>query len=253
MRVGKSRCQECNRDFVNRAAYLQHKKTASRHNAWTCTRCSGKRFASRGNLTSHYIQCHWYCATCKRFFNSSSNLKSHLSSSIHRPKTFRCMGVGCNRMFTCISAVAHHLESGACRSNMTRAAVNRIAIRLDGNNVITNPARLIQGPTGYQAPESTPTYATESSWNGRFYGCFLCNSEFVKLESLNQHMRSPVHEVDIYRCPNRDGCRRVFTTISGLCQHIEYDKCGVRRFKYAKLALKSMMAGARRIGLRRIT
>jgi len=239
-------CKSCNRGFIDATALAQHEKTTSQHG----NSCCGKRFASRKKLVAHNIRCHWYCATCDRFFNSPSNLQSHISS-IHRAKTIRCLGGGCKRIFISVSAMTQHLESGACRSNVTRAIVNHIAIRLDGNNVITNPSRLIQGPEGYRAPVSTPPpIADASSWNGRSYGCFSCNNEFRLLAGLNQHLRSPIHDIAIYRCPNKDGCSRVFTTLSGLCQHVERNKCGVQRLKYAKLAIESLMVGMRRIEYR---
>jgi hypothetical protein len=190
---------------------------------------------------------HLYCATCDRFFDTFNHLENHLASSIHRPKDLKCLGRECNKMFISISALTQHLESGACNSNFTRASVNRLAVRLDGNNVITNPNRLIRGPDGYNTPPSTLPYATQNSWNGNFYECFLCYSEFRKLSALNRHLQSPRHEDSIYRCPNVDGCGREFTVLSGLCHHVEKDRCGVQRFQYAKKAMESLVVGLRRV------
>lgn len=213
-----ARCNPCNRDFVNNTALVQHQ--SSKHTGSG----SGRRR--------------------KRVASRKKPVQKHSS---HRPKTIRCPGSNCTRSFISVSALTQHLESGACRSNVDRAFVNRIVIRSDGNNVITNPVRLIRGPDGYEAPESTCTYASANSWNGMFHGCFLCNREFRLFESLDQHMQSPVHEQNIYRCPNRDSCPREFTTLSGLCQHIEQGSCGVRRSKYARLAIQSLIVGFQRL------
>ncbi|KAH9058050.1 hypothetical protein EDB87DRAFT_1532298, partial [Lactarius vividus] len=69
-------------------------------------------------------------------------------------------------------------------------------------------------------------WATERSWNGRAYECFLCHSMSNTLDSLNRHLKSPAHGQKIYRCPKLD-CRIKFVTLSGLCQHVERGTCGV--------------------------
>ncbi|PVH73861.1 hypothetical protein DL98DRAFT_395894, partial [Cadophora sp. DSE1049] len=71
--------------------------------------------------------------------------------------------------------------------------------------------------------------ATERSWNGQAYACYLCTRQFATLRSLNSHISSPVHEQHIYRCPGR-GCGRNFKLLSGLIQHVESESCGVMRF-----------------------
>lgn len=73
--------------------------------------------------------------------------------------------------------------------------------------------------------------ATERSWNGSAYECFLCHRDFKKLVGLNDHLRSPVHEKKMYRCPpGYAGCATEFRALSALCQHVESETCGIRRF-----------------------
>lgn len=117
-----------------------------------------------------------------------------------------------------------HLESGSCsQSNLDRHKTNTMVQRLVRNNVITRP--MIETP-GYN---NVQTIATERSWNGRAYKCYLCPREFNSLRGLNQHISSPAHEQNIYRCPGR-GCGRNYKLLSGLIQHVESESCGLMRF-----------------------
>jgi len=135
-----------------------------------------------------------------------------------------------------------HFESGTCPSGMTREQLNYLVVRADRNNVITNPSRLIGGPMGYEAPMNTSTWATERSWNGVAFECFLCHSTYRKLYALNQHLKSPAHDQRIYRCPKFD-CRVEFSALSALCQHVERGSCGVRMFRQVQDAMESLTRG----------
>ena len=77
-------------------------------------------------------------------------------------------------------------------------------------------------------------WATERAWNGLHYECYLCHRTFASLPALNQHLNSPRHEDDLYHCPTGlRGCGSEFRTLSGFCQHLESEQCGVHRFKDA--------------------
>jgi len=193
-------------------------------------------FGSYAELQEHDRDVHTYCTDCKRPFQSESNLRHHLNSKLHRPANVRCPGRGCNRAFVSHSALVTHFESGTCKSRMTREQLDRLVVRTDTNNYITNPARLLPGPLGrYEPPANTVTWATERSWNAlsMAFECFLCHKTFNTLPRLNQHLQSPVHQDKIYRCPKSD-CRTKFVTLSGLCQHVEGGSCGVRMFRQVR-------------------
>src|SRR5260221_9401018 len=200
-------------------------------------------FDSYSDLQEHDRDKHNYCPDCQRVFENSSNLRHHLSSKKPQPATVRCPGRGCNRAFVSHGALVLHVESGTCPSGMTREKLNRLVVRADKSNYITNPDRLLTGPLGhFEPPAAKATWATERSWNGEAYECFLCNSEFKTLERLNQHLQSPRPEDKIYRCPKPD-CRTEFVTLSGLCQHVEGGTCGVRVFKRVRDAMESLTRG----------
>jgi len=195
----------------------------------------------------HGQQSHPYCIPCRRAFLSKSNLVAHLNSSVHKSKDFVCPGKDCGRGFVSKSALLLHFEGGKCPSGITREKLNQKIVQLDRNNLITNPARLIAGPRGYESPRVTETWATERSWNGSAYECVLCHRQYRTLHSLNAHLKSPRHQDKIYRCPNRTSCGSEFSALSSLTQHIESEKCGVIRFGGVQSAMDSLLGGMRRL------
>jgi hypothetical protein len=76
--------------------------------------------------------------------------------------------------------------------------------------------------------------------------CPMCPSKrakFSTLHSLQQHMESPAHSPKVYKCPSfgqeldvtRHSIR--FSTLGGLCQHLESDSCkGGRRTLFGCIA-----------------
>jgi hypothetical protein len=165
-------------------------------------------------------------------------------SKHHLPATVRCPGRGCSKSFVSYGALVLHVESGACPSGMTRDRLNRLVVRRDTRHYITNPDRLIEGPLDgrYEPPAPVETWATELSWNGEEYECFLCGGTFETLARLNKHLQSPRHADKIYRCPKPD-CRTEFRTLSGLCQHVEGGTCGVRTFRRVRNVMDSLTRG----------
>jgi hypothetical protein len=155
----------------------------------------------------------------------------------------RCPGRGCNKAFVSAAALALHFESGSCPSGMSREQLNRFIVRADIKNYITNPSRLLTGPSGWSEPPATKTvWATDRSWNGTGFECFLCNRAYGTLARLNQHLQSPRHQAKIYRCPKSD-CRVEFATLSGLYQHVDGGSCGVRMFKKVQDTMESLTRG----------
>ncbi|KAN0111910.1 hypothetical protein V8E52_008116 [Russula decolorans] len=237
-----SYCDRCAIWFPGNQSLEQHKRDSSVH--WLCYDC-GRDFGSSYARQEHYRQSsnHHYCRDCDRHFQNENNLRQHLNSRIHQPANVRCPGRGCNRSFVSPAALTLHFESGTCPSGMTREQLNRLVVRADTNNYITNPSRLLTGPLGSNEPPAPSTiWATERSWNGVAYECFLCNSTYRTLTHLNQHLKSPRHVVKIYRCPKSD-CRVEFSTLSGLCQHVEAGSCGVRMFRQVRDTMDRFTSG----------
>lgn len=172
-------------------------------------------------------------------------LLQHLNSSVHRPKDVVCPFRGCGLKFVSRSALVLHLEGGACRSGIDRNTINRYVRQYDTSNIITDPSRLLTSGT---ASDNIKYYASDRSWNGYGYECYLCHSSYSSLASLNQHLASPIHQDKIYICP-ASTCRARFTTLSALCQHIESEKCGVFKFKAVQHTMDSILGQMGRITL----
>jgi Zinc-finger double-stranded RNA-binding/Zinc-finger of C2H2 type len=199
-------------------------------------------FNTRDGLREHDRDAHTYCTDCRRSFQNQNNLNQHLLSNLHKPSTLICPGRGCNRSFSSPARLVLHFESGTCPSGMTREELNRLVVRADRNNVITNSSRLLCGPSGCEPPATAKLWATSRSYNGEAYECFLCHATYRTLAGLNQHLQSPRHESRIYRCPKSD-CGNEFVALSALCQHVEGGSCGVRMFREVRNVMDSLTRG----------
>ncbi|KAJ6517249.1 hypothetical protein C8R47DRAFT_250607 [Mycena vitilis] len=233
-------CQRCDEHFDDEEELEDHYNAAHHY----CGSCR-EFFQNALGLHEHYRQSarHHYCAPCKRHFMSASNLTSHLNSALHRPKDVPCPGKGCGLAFVSRSALILHLESGTCKSGADRQTINRYVRQYDTKNIITDPARLLTGGGG----GSDVTYtATSRSWNGSAYECYLCHVGYRTLAALNQHLASPRHQDKIYVCP-LNVCRQHFPTLSGLCQHIESERCGVSKFKVVQNTMDDLVGKMRRL------
>ncbi|KDQ53523.1 hypothetical protein JAAARDRAFT_197332 [Jaapia argillacea MUCL 33604] len=228
-------CRECGDDFDDWQELDEHIE----ENHWHCDDCD-MFFRNEVGLKEHYRQsaAHHYCGPCARHFGNANSLQNHLRSTIHVGRTLNCPGARCNKSFPSISALTLHLESDTCRSGMTRKKVNNLVKDIDTTGVITD-RRLI---TAASNSRTTNTYATEAAWNGTAFECYFCARKFRTLDALNQHLRSPTHENQIYKCPH---CQVKFVTLSGLVQHVESEKCGVLRF--AMRVMEGLTAGLQKL------
>lgn len=121
-------------------------------------------------------------------------------------------------------------------SGLNRQKINQAVQIMDRNNVITKPMVILPGYTNVEE------IATARAWNGSGYECYLCRKEFNGLHGLNNHLKSPVHEQAIYRCPGR-GCGREYKVLSGLVQHVESESWGLMRFATVQSQAKNGIQG----------
>ncbi|KAF9532125.1 hypothetical protein CPB83DRAFT_848392 [Crepidotus variabilis] len=226
-------CQDCDEHFDDHDDLEEHLE--SEH--WYCGDCE-RVCKSEMALKAHYRQSdnHYYCEPCDRHFLNENALRNHLNSSTHQPKNVKCPFRGCGKAFVSRAALVLHLEGGACPSGVDRKTINKLVHKYDKNHIITDPSRLIGGASSNDSDEDVEDIATERSWNGFGYECYFCQKEFPTLKRLNQHLASPVHKAQIYRCPGRH-CEAHFSTLSALVQHIESQKCDV----YENRAVKKDM------------
>lgn len=125
-------------------------------------------------------------------------------------------------MFKSPSGIAMHIESGCHKFTRHHVTAAVHAMKIVPNLSI----KRITGPV--KPPTTLKTYvATEASWNGKAYACFLCpKKNFKTLQALNGHLNSPAHDDDEFRCPK---CKKDFKVISSFVQHLESRACGLAK------------------------
>jgi len=183
-------CDGCNRQFVDMTALNQHLAYSPQHN---------------------------WCFECSRDFSSETALCQHQNSLAHKGRDFQCPF--CRGMFKSPSGIAQHLESGCHKvgRHQVTAAVHTMKI------VPNISIKRITGPV--QPPTTLRTFiATEASFNGSSYVCYLCSKKSKTLSGLNLHLNSPAHDDDEFRCPK---CKAEFKLISGFVQHLESQSCSL--------------------------
>ena len=221
-------CCDCDRDFVNADALNQHLANKV-HKPKEDT-----RLATAQNLS-------WSCQECGRDFANEMSLNQHLSSVKHHPlSNITCPGdKRCKKRFTSPSALVHHLESGACRSGITRKSLNALIQSKDVDQLIHDgskekvPPSLdwddgisvssfggvpIMTPKTERSNASTPLLTpllsgllTPTTSGSDIFGsslalnssstCPLCAKKFRSRGALQDHMSSPAHESKIFHCP----------------------------------------------------
>ncbi|KAF8953637.1 hypothetical protein BDZ97DRAFT_1871436 [Flammula alnicola] len=203
-------CAKCDRFFVSQVALDAHLRTSSTHRPPKPPKSSPKPRESHR------------CSECDRGFKSASKLTQHTNSLAHKNRALSCPIVNCSCKFKSASGVAHHVESGKAHPEISRHDVTHAIQTMDVNGTISINRR-ISGPSNVSGSASTITYiATQESFNGKHYVCFLCSKMFRAIDRLNAHLNSPAHDADEFKCPQ---CCREFKLVSALTQHIEAGGC----------------------------
>jgi hypothetical protein len=219
--------------------------TLSRHRTNDHIYCASCQvfFQTQRGLDEHRGSEHHFCVPCNQQFQNASNLRQHMNSATHKPKNFACPGRGCLASFVSLSALTNHAEVGKCPSGLTRWNIDRWFARLDVSGTFTDRKRLIglDAQNKYPPSPDVQYQASEQTWNGSAYECYICHNTFPALTRLNAHLASPAHAAKIYHCPPNGGCSRQFSTLSALWRHIEDQSCGVHRFKHVKRALQDVV------------
>lgn len=192
-------------------------------------------FDTQEEEDEHKAHKHWYCPKHKRFFKNENALRQHLRSEPHRDRNVRCPGSGCAKAFIDHAYLFLHFETGTCPSGITRADVDECAVEVDTHSVATDPGRLVRHPDGSYAKPATPRYAIPPA--GAPYACPVCAQTFGSRGRLRAHLKSPVHDARIYRCPAAVAgeCKGRFSTFSALLQHAVGRGCGLSRSQKSRL------------------
>ncbi|PWW71699.1 hypothetical protein C7212DRAFT_360441 [Tuber magnatum] len=162
-------CPTCQMTFYSRAAFKRHRKDAASHcrpgavTEYRCCDCD-REFTSAKRLYAHLVTVHpnfrepppdrirgiHFCGECDRSFETAGGLRSHRAHArVHSPllaKKVGCIG-GCKKKFNAPSSLLTHLESGFCKSGITRDKIDRAIIAQDRANIITDPDAVLARQT----------------------------------------------------------------------------------------------------------
>lgn len=100
---------------------------------------------------------------------------------------------------------------------------------------------------GWRDENSTYT-ASNASWNGNAWECYLCHRKFDRLAGLNQHLNSTAHKQNLYHCP-QSTCRANFKTLASFLNHLESETCGYARFDHVQRQMEGLVSSTRRLAL----
>lgn len=129
------RCCDCKRNFKTDQGLSAHLLHSASHQC--------KQAIQKKNNEKPLQHCRpMECNMCKRTFETMAALEQHKKSIRHQPLChIKCLGSGkCKKKFDCPSAQLQHLESGRCRSKITKTELNVAILKNDVNGVITTQA-----------------------------------------------------------------------------------------------------------------
>lgn len=130
-------CCDCARDFKNEEALAQHLRDASSHKVKKSKTIKDKEKRAQETdvkETSHP------CTKCQKQFKTASALNMHLKSLQHEPlSNIKCLAhKDCKKRFNSPSGQLQHLESGRCKSKMTKKKLDEAIVRNDPRGIITS-------------------------------------------------------------------------------------------------------------------
>ncbi|KAJ3545284.1 hypothetical protein NMY22_g2502 [Coprinellus aureogranulatus] len=214
-------CGECDECFGSHRQLQQHKI----HTHGYCSECD-ESYGTYDDLKDHFnsYRAHYGCTEdgCTRRFQSPSNLQAHLDSSAHVEARIRCpFCCDDNKLFISQAAVAAHIDANGCEE-ITRRRFNELAYECDTRATVVDkdehPNESISNLSILRILQNARrTGAYHCSYNG-------CGNRFNTLNGLTAHLKSPAHEVLMYKCPE---CSESFKVFSGVHQHIDGGMCKV--------------------------
>lgn len=250
-------CRECDRHFVSSEALRQHSSSAIHATQFHCCDCD-RDFVHEQALIQHLadkyhnprakssiqtsLTSSWVCGDCDREFRDEKRLQQHRSSVIHAPLcNIKCIGSNrCTQVFTSPSACLHHLESGACPSNLTAEKLHMAIQSSDTHQLITKvgiheDAALMRIDVSEEMSATESTILTPVSDNhdsgppwpsdigspsgiltpssqsisedlsiATTLSCPLCPTRrrvFNSFNALQDHLSSPAHSPKVFHCP----------------------------------------------------
>ena len=245
-------CEDCDRDFKDEKSLGQHRSSVI-HKPLSDFKCFGHEH-------------------CKKRFTSPSAWLHHLESGACRSKiTMESLNTAVRS-----SDVHQHITNGRNQENTTLKGANVSRDTSPEGSIILTPvtgddfddlywSTSPGSASGILAPNTTISRRpSHSSSLALSLSCPLCPTSrkpFKSLETLSNHLSSPVHSPKIFHCPlaiagyEDEGkvsqLLKYFSTLSGLLQHLESGACQGGNVTFRK-TVEYIEHNLKRLGLPRL-
>jgi hypothetical protein len=142
---------------------------------------------------------------------------------------------------TSASGLSHHLETESCTKaqDVNYRTIFKTVSQGDPGGLLTN--KLLTHPDS-----EIQNIATNATWNGSSFECYLCHRKYDTIRALDQHLNSPAHSAKLYHCPNRS-CNREFERLASLFNHLESESCGFVRFETVQDSVQNVITGRQKL------
>ncbi|KAK6519255.1 hypothetical protein TWF281_003091 [Arthrobotrys megalospora] len=124
-------CLDCQKGFYDEVVFNSH---LAQHEV---VREHTNYSAQKGVPTNPKTKKIFICPDCGRDFASRKLRKEHQC-----PALYRCPSDKCHKSFRMLRGLVDHLESGNCKSGLTRDTINRLICEKDTKGLITVPGAL---------------------------------------------------------------------------------------------------------------
>lgn len=140
--IGSFECTNCNRSFRSDHALDDHLASDGHHRVITAAAEKHRDARNSATKLAQFEEVNLRCEACDRTFKHHKAWMQHKQSLKHNPiSELKCpLSKKCPGIFSSPSALLFHLESGTCRSGMTRAALNAVVYQHDNERHITSTA-----------------------------------------------------------------------------------------------------------------
>jgi hypothetical protein len=136
LQIDKYECITCGAKFSNETAFANHCTTLRHNFVGNRKVMEDQQTASAAVQLANVKESNLWCEECKKHFVDGAAYKQHKVSSKHKAPKF-AIKCPCKKEFNLVSALVQHLESGGCRSGLTRQKLNSTIYRYDADRRIT--------------------------------------------------------------------------------------------------------------------
>jgi hypothetical protein len=136
LHVDKYECITCSANFSNHTAFVNHFNSQGHNIIGNKKAMEDQQTAFAAIHLTNVEESNLWCEECKKHFVDVTAYKQHKASTKHKAPKF-AIKCPCKKDFNILSALVQHLESGGCKSRVTRNQLNATIYRYDADRCIT--------------------------------------------------------------------------------------------------------------------